>query len=162
MSVAEKAKVDFEYMTLLCGMDKDKLISELEGQIFRLPQEEEKYVTADEYLTGNIRKKLHELENAPEDMDVTNNRTALENAMPPRVEAKDISVKLGAHWVDPKYIADFIIEKFRPDYDTKVFQKTFQKYKSWHRHKHMDSYFHAFPVQFPFRGTAVGQLSELL
>ena len=120
LSVAEKSKVDFEYMTQLCGMDKDKLISELEGQIFRLPQKEEKYVTADEYLTGNIRKKLHELENAPVDMDVTNNRTALENAMPPRVEAKDISVKLGAHWVDPKYIADFIIEKFRPDYDTKM------------------------------------------
>ncbi len=120
LSVAEKAKVDFEYMTQLCGMEKDKLISELEGQIFRLPQEEEKYVTADEYLTGNIRKKIAELENAPEDMDVTNNRTALENAMPPRVEAKDISVKLGAHWVDPKYIADFIIEKFRPDYDTKM------------------------------------------
>ena len=120
LSVAEKAKVDFEYMTQLCDMDKDKLISELEGQIFRLPQKEEKYVTADEYLTGNIRKKLHELENAPVDMDVTTNRTALENAMPPRVEAKDISVKLGAHWVDPKYIADFIIEKFRPDYDTKM------------------------------------------
>lgn len=119
LSVAEKAKVDFDYMTSLCGMEKDKLISELSGQIFRLPQEEEKYVTADEYLTGNIRKKLRELENAPEDMDVSENRTALEAAMPPRVEAKDISVKLGAHWVDPKYIADFIKEKFNPDYDTR-------------------------------------------
>ena len=119
LSVAEKAKVDFDYMTALCGMEKDKLISELSGQIFRLPQEEEKYVTADEYLTGNIRKKLRELENAPENMDVSENRTALEAAMPPRVEAKDISVKLGAHWVDPKYIADFIKEKFNPDYDTR-------------------------------------------
>ena len=119
LSVAEKAKVDFDYMTSLCGMEKDKLISELSGQIFRLPQEEEKYVTADEYLTGNIRKKLRELENAPEDMDVSENRTALEAAMPPRVEAKDISVKLGAHWVDPKYIADFIKEKFNPDYDAR-------------------------------------------
>ncbi len=119
LSVAEKAKVDFEYMTELCGMSKETLVSELKGQIYRLPQEKEKYVTADEYLTGNIRKKLHELENAHEDMDVSENRTALEAAMPPRVEAKDISVKLGAHWVDPKYIADFIIEKFKPDYDTK-------------------------------------------
>lgn len=47
LSVAEKARVDFEYMTELCGMSKETLISELEGQIFRLPQEEEKYVTAD-------------------------------------------------------------------------------------------------------------------
>ena len=119
LSVAEKAKVDFEYMTSLCGIEKDKLISELSGQIFRLPQEEEKYVTADEYLTGNIRKKISELENAPEDMDISENRTALEAAMPPRVEAKDISVKLGAHWVDPKYIGEFINEKFNPDYDTR-------------------------------------------
>ncbi|MGN1105612.1 MAG: DEAD/DEAH box helicase family protein, partial [Huintestinicola sp.] len=119
LSIAEKAKVDFEYMTSLCGMAKDKLISELSGQIFRLPQEEEEYVTADEYLTGNIRKKLRELEYAPEDMDVSENRKALEAAMPPRVEAKDISVKLGAHWVDPKYIEDFIKEKFNPDYDTR-------------------------------------------
>ena len=119
LSVAEKAKVDFEYMTSLCGIEKDKLISELSGQIFRLPQEEEKYVTADEYLTGNIRKKISELENAPEDMDISENRAALEAAMPTRVEAKDISVKLGAHWVDPKYIGEFINEKFNPDYDTR-------------------------------------------
>ncbi len=119
LSVAEKAKVDFEYMTELCGMDKNTLISELSGQIYRLPQEKEKYVTADEYLTGNIRKKLRELENVPEGMDVSENRKALEAAMPPRVEAKDISVKLGAHWIDPKYIEDFIKEKFNPDYDTR-------------------------------------------
>ena len=119
LSISEKAKVDFEFMSELCGMDKDKLISELTGQIFRLPQEQEKYVTADEYLTGNIRKKLRELENAPEDMDVSENRKALEAAMPPRVEAKDISVKLGAHWVDPKYIEDFIKEKFNPNYETR-------------------------------------------
>lgn len=119
LSVAEKARVDFDYMTTLCGMDKETLISEFKGQIFRLPQEEEKFVTADEYLTGNIRKKLRELENAPDDMDVSDNRKALEAAMPPRVEAKDISVKLGAHWVDPKYIEDFIKDKFNPDYDTR-------------------------------------------
>ncbi len=120
LSVAEKAKVDFDYMTALCGMDKDRLISELSGQIFRLPQEEEKYVTADEYLTGNIRKKLRELENAPDDMDVSENRKALEAAMPPRVEAKDISVKLGAHWVDPMYIQQFICETFNPEWRTRT------------------------------------------
>ena len=117
ISVAEKAKVDFDFMSELCGMDKGSMISDLQGQIFRLPQEEEKYVTADEYLTGNIRKKIAELENAPEGMDVSENRVALEKAIPTRVEAKDISVKLGSHWIDPEYIRQFICEKFNPDWN---------------------------------------------
>lgn len=117
ISISEKAKVDFAYMSELCGMDKDRMIDDLRGQIFRLPQKEEKYVTADEYLTGNIRKKIAELENAPEDMDVSENRAALEKAIPTRVEAKDISVKLGSHWIDPEYIRQFICEKFNPDWN---------------------------------------------
>ena len=117
ISISEKAKVDFAYMSELCGMDKDRMIDDLRGQIFRLPQKEEKYVTADEYLTGNIRKKIAELENAPEDMDVSENRAALEKAVPTRVEAKDISVKLGSHWIDPEYIRQFICEKFNPDWN---------------------------------------------
>lgn len=120
LSVAEKAKVDFDYMTELCGMDKDILINELEGQIYRLPQEEEKYVTADEYLTGNIRQKLRELNNAPIGMDVSRHREALEAAMPKKVEAKDISVKLGSHWVSPEFVTQFINEKFRPGWKSNI------------------------------------------
>ena len=120
LSVAERAKVDFDYMTELCGMDKNTLINELEGQIFRLPQEEEKYVTADEYLTGNIRQKLRELNNAPIGMDVSRHREALEAAMPKKVEAKDISVKLGSHWVDPEFVTKFINEKFKPSWRSNV------------------------------------------
>ena len=116
ISVAEKAKVDFNFMSELCGMDKDRMIADLKGQIFRLPQAEEKYVTADEYLTGNIRRKITELNNAPEGMDVSENRAALEKAIPARVEAKDISVKLGSHWIAPEYIKQFICEKFNPDW----------------------------------------------
>lgn len=119
ISVSEKAKVDFDFMSELCGMDKDSMIADLKGQIFRLPQAEEKYVTADEYLTGNIRKKIAELNNAPEGMDVSENRAALENAIPPRVEAKDISVKLGSHWIAPEYIRQFICEKFNPDWNAR-------------------------------------------
>lgn len=119
ISVSEKAKVDFDFMSELCGMDKDSMISDLQGQIFRLPQAEEKYVTSDEYLTGNIRKKIAELNNAPEGMNVSENRAALENAIPPRVEAKDISVKLGSHWIAPEYIRQFICEKFNPDWNAK-------------------------------------------
>ena len=120
LSISERAKVDFEYMTELCGRDKDTLISDLEGLIYRLPQETEKYVTADEYLTGNIRLKLRELENAPDGMDVSKHREALEAAMPKRVEAKDISVKLGSHWVDPDIVTRFINEKFRPGWKSDV------------------------------------------
>ena len=120
LSVAERATVDFDYMTELCGMDKDTLISDLEGQIYRLPQEKEKYVTADEYLTGNIRQKLRELNNAPIGMDVSRHREALEAAMPKRVEAKDISVKLGAHWVAPEYVTQFIDQKFYPSWRSRV------------------------------------------
>lgn len=116
ISVSEKAKVDFDFMSELCGMDKDRMIDDLRGQIFRLPQGEEKYVTADEYLTGNIRRKIIELNNAPEGMDVLENRAALEKAIPARVEAKDISVKLGSHWIAPEYIKQFICEKFNPDW----------------------------------------------
>ena len=119
ISISEKAKVDFAYMSELCGMDKDRMIDDLRGQIFRLPQAEEKYVTSDEYLTGNIRKKIAELENAPEGMDISENRAALEKAISPRVEAKDISVKLGSHWIDPEYIRQFICEKFNPDWNAK-------------------------------------------
>lgn len=115
LSVAEKGKVDFDFMIDLCGMDKDRLISELEGQIYKLPQETEKYVTADEYLSGNIRKKMSEIEECPNSKDFEKNYEALKAAMPPRVEAKDISVKLGSHWVDPKYIKQFIVEKLKPD-----------------------------------------------
>ena len=77
-------------------------------------------MTADEYLTGNIRLKLRELENAPAGMDVSKHREALEAAMPKRVEAKDISVKLGSHWVDPKFVTQFINEKFRPGWKSDV------------------------------------------
>lgn len=131
LSIAEKAKVDFEYMTELCGMDKDTLINELEGQIYRLPQEEEKYVTADEYLTGNIRMKLRQLEYAPEGMDVSRHREALEAAMPKRVEAKDISVKLGSHWVDPEFVTRFINEKFRPSWRSDVTAKYSRASGKW-------------------------------
>ncbi|MCM1524784.1 MAG: DUF3849 domain-containing protein [Ruminococcus sp.] len=115
LSVSERGKVDFDFMTELCGMDKEKLISELEGRIYKLPIEKEKYVTADEYLSGNIRKKITDIVNCDDPKAYEKNYEALQAAMPPRVEAKDISVKLGSHWVDPDYIRQFILEKFQPD-----------------------------------------------
>ena len=63
---------------------------------------------------------VRELENAPDGMDVSKHREALEAAMPKRVEAKDISVKLGSHWVDPDIVTRFINEKFRPGWKSDV------------------------------------------
>ncbi|MGN1136957.1 MAG: hypothetical protein ACI4SF_12135, partial [Oscillospiraceae bacterium] len=118
ISVAEKGKVDFDYMTEITGMSKDNLIAALTetGQIYRLPQSEEKYVTADEYLTGNIRIKLEQARNAPEGYDYSRNIAALESAMPKPLGPQDITAKLGSHWIDPKYIRQFILEKIQPPF----------------------------------------------
>lgn len=58
VSLSEKAKVDLEYMSKLTAKSQDEIIKELEGIIYKVPMEDNKYVTADEYLSGNIREKL--------------------------------------------------------------------------------------------------------
>ena len=123
LSISEMGKIDFDFMQSLCGIDKDKMIEQLDGQIFRLPQEEEKYVTSDEYLSGNIRKKIREIENCYDPKAYEKNKNALQEVLPPRVEAKDIAVKLGANWVDTIYIRQFIEEKFKPDAQTSAEMK---------------------------------------
>ena len=118
ISVAEKGKVDFDCMTEITGMSKESLISALTetGQIYRLPQPEEKYVTADEYLTGNIRIKLEQARNAPAGYDYSRNIAALESAMPKPLRPQDITAKLGSHWIAPEYIRQFILEKIQPPF----------------------------------------------
>ncbi|MBQ7009001.1 MAG: hypothetical protein IJN05_07275 [Ruminococcus sp.] len=91
LSVSEKAKVDFEYMQQLTDMDKDTLIQELGNKIYQIPNSD-KWVTADEYLSGNIRKKLAEAKAAGMEVNIQ----ALEMAMPPTIDAADIDAKLGA------------------------------------------------------------------
>ena len=93
-------------------MDKDQIVKELKGDIYYSPEDEE-YQTADEYLSGNIRNKL-KIAKAflAENPDMADNISALENAMPEPLQAADIVVKLGASWVDTKYIERFIYEKF--------------------------------------------------
>ncbi len=104
MSIAEKAKVDFEYMSDLTGMDKDRLISDLRGVIFKIPMTEV-WVTADEYLSGNVREKLRMAELfAEKNPEFEINVTALEKVQPKDLEASEISVRLGATWIDKEYI----------------------------------------------------------
>lgn len=111
VSLSDTAKVNLEYMSKLTGLDKEKLIEDLQGSIYRIPNTD-KYVTADEYLSGNILKKLEEAQNAFDkgDTSLAINIQALEKAMPDKIQASDIDVRLGATWINPKYIKDFVYE----------------------------------------------------
>lgn len=114
LSLTEKAKVDIDYMTSLTDKTEDELLKELEGQIFRLPNslpEEKKYITADEYLSGNVREKLaiaKQLAVANPEFEI--HVRELEKVIPEDIKASDIEVRLGATWIPEKYIEQFIYE----------------------------------------------------
>ena len=108
VSLSEKFEVDIPFMTNITGMDEATLISELEGKIYQNPANHMNWETADEYLSGNVREKLK----AAKAAGLEKNAAALENVIPETVEAVDIKVKLGASWIEPEYMRDFIIETF--------------------------------------------------
>ena len=116
VSMNEKARVDLPYMARLCGKSEDEVVSELQGVIFRVPGTE-RYVTADEYLSGNVRVKLREAEAAAEsDQSYSVNVDALRAAQPHDLTASEIDVRLGATWIEPRYIRQFINETFKPSF----------------------------------------------
>lgn len=104
-----KARIDLDYISNLCDTPKDKVIEVLNGvQIFRVPHTDN-YVTADEYLSGNVRKKLIDARTAAAvNSEYRVNVTALENVQPEWVYAEEISIQLGSSWIPTKYIKDFI------------------------------------------------------
>ena len=118
VSIAEKARVDMAYMEQLTGKTGDELAAELRGVIFRLPGfvpegERPHYVTADEYLSGNVRRKLRQAQRAAEkDPAFAVNVEALEKAQPKDLDASEIEVRLGATWIDKEYIQQFMYETF--------------------------------------------------
>ena len=118
LSIAEKACVDMAYMEQLTGQTRDELASHLQGAIYRLPEsagDEPCYVTADEYLSGNIRSKLASARVAAEkDEAFQINVSALEKAMPRDLDASEIEVRLGATWIPPRYIQQFMLELLQP------------------------------------------------
>ena len=114
LSLSEKMCVNLEYMSILIGKSEDEIVSELGDKIFQNPQKHMRWESADEYLTGNIRSKLA----AAEAAGLTRNAEALRAVMPERIEAADIAVKLGAAWIDPDYIRQFIVETLKPDFVT--------------------------------------------
>ena len=114
ISLAEKAVVDLPYMAMLCNLPEDKITSELEGIIFKVPKvnpDTTKWQTADEYLSGNVREKLKEARLAcASDPSYEVNVKALELALPKDLSASEISVRLGATWIPASDIKDFIFE----------------------------------------------------
>lgn len=123
VSLTEKAKVDIEYMQSLTDKTEEELIRELEGQIFRIPNtlaEEKKYVTADEYLSGNVREKLAVAKMIAEgNPEFEINVRELEKVIPEDIKASEIAVKLGATWIPPYYIEQFIYELLGTDENDK-------------------------------------------
>ena len=117
VSLGERARVDLAYMSELTGKREEDVAKELAGIIFQNPVTE-KWETADEYLSGNVREKLATArvfaENRPE---FAINVTALEGVQPKELDASEIEVRIGATWIEPKYIEDFMRETFEtPDY----------------------------------------------
>ena len=116
LSISEKACVDLPYMQQLTGMDEPALIDGLQGVIFRDPVKSE-WQTADEYLSGNVRQKLREAEQAASaDPAYLSNVEALRSSQPKDLDASEIEVRLGATWIDQKYIQQFMEETFEPPY----------------------------------------------
>ena len=112
VSLSEKAKVDLDYMAELSGKSTDKIKEELAGVIFQNPVTD-KWETADEYLSGNVRDKLETAktyaENHPE---YTVNVQALTQVQPKELDASEIEVRIGATWVKPEYLEDFMRDTF--------------------------------------------------
>ncbi len=116
LSISEKACVDLPYMEQLTGMDEPALIAGLQGVIFRDPVKNE-WQTADEYLSGNVRQKLREAEQAAvADPAYLPNVEALRASQPKDLDASEIEVRLGATWIDQKYIQQFMEETFEPPF----------------------------------------------
>ena len=114
LSIGEKARVDMGYMSQLTGKSEDDIIDELNGVIFLDPVYGD-WQTADEYLSGNVRQKLREAENAAVDSPgYLPNVEALRAAQPKDLDASEIEVRLGATWIDKKYIQQFMFELLEP------------------------------------------------
>ncbi len=116
LSIGEKARVDLPYMEQLTGKPKEEIIKDLPGVIFRIPASEPaQYVTADEYLSGNVRAKLITAEAAAkENPEFAVNAQALKQVIPQDLSAAEISVRLGTTWIPQEDIQRFVMELLTP------------------------------------------------
>lgn len=137
LSLAEKAKIDMPYMSQLTGKTEQELFEDLKGVIFLNPMhisEEDgkpKYLPADEYLSGNVREKLRWAKQSAElyPEDYGENVRALEAVQPVDLTASEISVRLGATWLPPEIVEQFMFELFSTP-----------RYCQWNIHVHYAQY----------------------
>ena len=137
LSLAEKARIDMPYMSQLTGKNEQELFEDLKGVIFLNPMhisEEDgkpKYLPADEYLSGNVREKLRWAKQSAElyPEDYGENVRALEAVQPVDLTASEISVRLGATWLPPEIIEEFMFELFNTP-----------RYCQWNIHVHYAQY----------------------
>ena len=137
LSLAEKARIDMPYMSQLTGKNEQELFEDLKGVIFLNPMhisEEDgkpKYLPADEYLSGNVREKLRWAKQSAElyPEDYGENVRALEAVQPVDLTASEISVRLGATWLPPEIIEEFMFELFSTP-----------RYCQWNIHVHYAQY----------------------
>ena len=117
LSIGEKAKVDVPFMAQLCGKPEQEVTDELAGAIFRNPVTQE-WETSDEYLSGNVREKLATAEKfAANHAEYQINVDYLKRVQPKDLDASEIEVRLGANWIKPEYITQFMAEVFKtPNY----------------------------------------------
>ena len=124
VSIGEHGKVDLPYMAELLGTpgNYERITTELSGVIFKDPaadadDPEAGWQTADEYLSGNVRDKLRMAQLAAENhLEFKVNEEALTKAQPKDLEASEIDVRLGATWLDPSIVQQFMMETFQPPY----------------------------------------------
>jgi len=116
VSIAEKARVDLPYMEQLAGKSQEELIKDLQGVIFKVPNTDPaNYVTADEYLSGDVRAKLLIAQEAARHYpEFETNRKALEKVIPKDLSAGEISVRLGATWIPQEDIQQFVMKLLSP------------------------------------------------
>ena len=111
VSLAEKATVDLEYMAKLTGKTQEEIIKDLKGAIYKLPMENDRYVTADEYLSGNVREKLKLVEKLVETQpEFKENVEALKKVIPKDLTWSEIGIRLGATWIPLEIIEDYMYE----------------------------------------------------
>lgn len=137
LSLAEKAKIDMPYMMELTGKSEQELFEDLKGVIFLNPMHTSdddgrpKYLPADEYLSGNVREKLEWARRSAElyPEDYAENVRALEAVQPVDLTASEISVRLGATWLPPEIVEQFMFELFGTP-----------RYCQWNIHVHFSQY----------------------
>jgi len=124
VSIGEHGRVDLPYMAELLGSpgDYERITTELQGVIFKDPsadadEPEAGWQTADEYLSGNVRNKLRMAQLAAESHpEFKINVEALTKAQPKDLEASEIDIRLGATWLNPAIVQQFMMETFQPPY----------------------------------------------